>query len=151
MGDVTDDYGASQPTLISPTAPTAPTISRTYEGRQGIKDFHEDAAKLAGYGYTIASQIQTPGTRTAAASLFVAVGATLLVLGVIVYIPLLVAGAVCLIIGLVSGKGPDELAVVWVAPKAGAWPLDLRDAEGHRLHGARPAGAREDGPVGVRP
>lgn len=97
-------------------APTTPTISRTYRGKQGMKDFQEDATRLAGYGYTIASQVQTPGGRTAAASLFIVLGVLFLVAGLVV-LPSLLVGAVCLVIGLVSGKGASELAVVWVAPR----------------------------------
>jgi hypothetical protein len=96
--------------------PTTPTISRTYRGKQGMKDFHEDSTRLAGYGYTIASQVETQGGRTAAATLFIVLGVVFLVAG-LVFLPSLLAAVVCLVIGLASGKAPAELAVVWTHAK----------------------------------
>jgi hypothetical protein len=85
-----------------------------------MKDFQEDAAKLAGHGYTIASQVQSPGGRTVAASVFIVLGVFFLVVGLFALPFLLVAG-VLLVIGLVSGKSADELAVVWrLEPPAAA-------------------------------
>lgn len=102
--------------MTTNTMPIVPTISRTYRGKQGTKDFQEDATRLAGYGYTIASQVQIQGGRTAAASLFIVLGVVFLGVGLL-FLPSLLIGAVCLVIGLVSGKGPSELAVVWTNRK----------------------------------
>ncbi len=77
-----------------------------------MKDFQLDAANLARNGYVVASQVQTSGGRTPAASLFIVLGVSCLVLGFF-FLPLWAIAIVCLVIGLVSGKSPGELAVVW--------------------------------------
>jgi putative oligomerization/nucleic acid binding protein len=89
-----------------------PTISAKYRGKKGMQQFQLDAARHASDGYVIASQVQTPGGRTCAASGFVVVGVLFLLLGLL-FPPLWAFALVCLVIGLVSGRSPSELAVVW--------------------------------------
>ena len=101
------------------TNETVPTISNTYYGQDAMTDFAKQSEYLAQNGYVIASQVQTPGARTRAAEFFMGIGVTALVLGLFslaigfaLAVSLWIIAAVCLVIGLVSGR-TTELAVVW--------------------------------------
>lgn len=63
-------------------------------------------------GYVISGQSWAPGGRTPAASFFILLGVVCLV-GGLLFFPLWAVAVVCLVIGLVSGKGRGELTVTW--------------------------------------
>lgn len=89
-----------------------PVIVRTY--RASSQSWAAKQMSLDGRppGYVIAAQSWAPGGRTPAASFFVALGVLCLV-GGLVFVPLWAVAVVCLVIGLVSGKGRGELTVTW--------------------------------------
>ncbi len=92
-----------------------PIITRTYQGRHATTEYSEDAAVMARNGYSLVSQVRAPERRTAASSIFILLGVVCLVAGLL-FFPLWGVAVVCLVIGLVSGKGGGELTVIWRAP-----------------------------------
>ena len=89
-----------------------PIVVRTYKGQSQSWAAKQLSLDGTPPGYVISAHSWAPGGRTPAASFFVLLGVLCLV-GGFLFFPLWAVAVVCLVIGLVSGKGRGELTVTW--------------------------------------
>jgi hypothetical protein len=88
-------------------------ITRTYKAKTQAKAAQKMQAEGGPSGHILAGQSWAPGGRSCAAQGFVVLGILFLIAGIFAF-PLLILAAICLVIGLVSGRANGELTVTWV-------------------------------------
>jgi hypothetical protein len=106
-------------------------ITRTYKASSQAKAAQKMTADGAPPGHVMGGQSWSPGGRTCSAQGFVILGVLLLLVGLLLP-PLWLLAIICLVIGLVSGRGDGELTVTWMpAPTPMTPPEDDDGASGH--------------------
>lgn len=93
-----------------------PVWVKTYQARtmpEATALLQGDATAAWADGYSIGSQVWADGGRTSAAAACLFLGVTVLAAGVLLWLPLCLAGLFLLVAGALSGKGPGTLSVTF--------------------------------------